>query len=256
MNFKDKNALFKEIEDYTAYLKLPAIKRNFQEEVKEATLNDVSYDEFLCKLLQKEADLRSENAKQNRIRRANFPYKKYLEDLVIEDLPEDARKKLKTLSSLDFISTGQNIILAGNPGTGKTHLSIGLGIKACLAGYKILFTTVPLLVNQLKESRSQKMLRAFENKFEKYDLVIADELGYISFDKEGSELLFTNLSLRAGRKSTIITTNLSFDRWDEIFQDPVMTAAMIDRLTHKAYIVNMNGNSYRLKETQEWISEQ
>ncbi|WP_031517634.1 ATP-binding protein, partial [Desulfofalx alkaliphila] len=90
----------------------------------------------------------------------------------------------------------------------------------------------------------------------KYDLVVADELGYISFDKEGSELLFTHLSLRAGRKSVIITTNLSFDRWDEIFQDPVMTAAMIDRLTHKAYIVNMNGNSFRLKETKQWIEQQ
>ncbi len=85
---------------------------------------------------------------------------------------------------------------------------------------------------------------------------IADELGYISFDKEGSELLFTHLSLRAGRKSTIITTNLSFERWEEIFKDPVMTAAMIDRLTHKSYIVNMNGNSYRLKETKKWLEEQ
>ena len=95
-----------------------------------------------------------------------------------------------------------------------------------------------------------------EARFEKYDLVIADELGYISFDKEGSELLFTHLSLRAGRKSTIITTNLSFERWDEIFLDSVMTAAMIDRLTHKSYMINMNGNSYRLKETKEWLAKQ
>lgn len=153
-------------------------------------------------------------------------------------------------------STGQNIILAGNPGTGKTHISIGLGIKASLAGYKVLFITVSSLITQLKESRSNKVLRALENKFDKYDLIIADELGYISYDKEGSELLFSHLSLRAGRKSTIVTTNLSFERWDEIFKDPIMTAAMIDRLTHKAYIVNMNGNSYRLKETKEWLAKQ
>jgi len=139
---------------------------------------------------------------------------------------------------------------------GKTHLAIGLGIKACLSGYKVLFVTVPLLINQLKESRSQQILTRMEGKFEKYDLVIADELGYISFDKEGSELLFTHLSLRAGRKSTIITTNLSFDRWEEIFSDAVMTAAMIDRLTHKSYLLNMNGNSYRLKETKEWLAGQ
>ncbi len=125
-----------------------------------------------------------------------------------------------------------------------------------MAGYRVLFATIPLLINQLKESRSERILGRLESKFEKYDLVIADELGYISFDREGSELLFTHLSLRAGRKSTIITTNLSFERWDEIFSDSVMTAAMIDRLTHKSYILNMNGNSYRLKETREWLAKQ
>lgn len=154
-----------------------------------------------------------------------------------------------------MLEHGQNIILAGNPGTGKTHIAIGLGIKACLAGYRVLFTSIPHLINQLKECRSEKTLTIFNSKFEKYDLIIADELGYISFDKEGSELLFSNLSLRAGRKSIIITTNLSFERWNEIFKNPVLTAAMIDRLTHKAYIVNMNGNSYRLKETQNMLEE-
>lgn len=252
----DKKKLYKDIEELTIELKLPGIKNTFEASAKEACINDVSYEEFLYKLLGKEHVLRSESNKQNRIRIAKFPYKKYIEDLVIEDLPVDAKKKLKTLSSLEFISTGQNVILAGNPGTGKTHISIGLGIKACLAGYKVLFITVSSLITQLKESRSNKVLRALENKFDKYDLIIADELGYISYDKEGSELLFSHLSLRAGRKSTIVTTNLSFERWDEIFKDPIMTAAMIDRLTHKAYIVNMNGNSYRLKETREWLEKQ
>jgi len=135
-------------------------------------------------------------------------------------------------------------------------MAMGLGIKACMEGYKVWFTTVPLLVNRIKECRAEKTLRAFQNRFEKYDLVIADEMGYISFDREGAELLFMHLSLRAGRKSTIITTNLSFERWGEIFQDPVMTAAMIDRLAHQAYIVNMNGNSYRMKETKDWLQKQ
>ncbi|MGF7186953.1 DNA replication protein DnaC [Desulfitispora alkaliphila] len=252
----EKKTLYSEIETYADYLKMPAMKKGYLEAIKDANLRDISYEEFIWSLLQRECDVRQENAKQDRVRRANFPMKKHLEDLIVKDLPEDAQKKFKALSSLDFIQSGQNVILAGNPGTGKTHLGIGLGIKACLAGYKVLFATVPSLINQLKESRSEKTLRALENKFEKYDLVIADELGYISFDKEGSELLFTHLSLRAGRKSTLITTNLSFERWDEIFHDPVLTAAMIDRLTHKAYIVNMNGNSYRLKETSEWVKQQ
>ncbi len=252
----NKNELNERIKFLTKELKLPYTIRNFEDEISEANLENKAYDIFLYDLLEREYELRKENGKKNRIRIAKFPYKRYLENLVLEDLPEDARKKVKLFSTLEFIKTGQNIILAGNPGTGKTHMAIGLGIKACNSGFKVLFTTIPLLVNELKESRSHKTLRAFEKNFEKYDLIIADELGHISFNKEGSELLFTYLSLRAVRKSTIITTNLSFERWDEIFKDPVMTAAMIDRLTHKSYIVNMNGNSYRLKETKIWLEEQ
>lgn len=245
-----------EILQYSKDLKLPVVRQNFQELIKEANQKDASYEEFLAQILQKEWDVRQENAQYNRIRRAEFPFKKYLEDLSIYELPEDAQKKYKHLKTLEFIKEGRNLILAGNPGTGKTHMAIGLGLKACMEGYKVWFTTVPLLINQIKESRSERTLRAFQNRFDKYDLVIADEMGYISFDKEGAELLFTHLSLRAGQKSTIITTNLSFERWGEIFQDPVMTAAMIDRLTHQAYLVNMNGNSYRMKQTKEWLEKQ
>ena len=256
MSINDRKEMIRKIEEHCKELKMPATRKHLKEIVSDSITRDVSYEEFLYLLLDKEVELRGENGKKNRVRLANFPCKKYLEDLIVSDLPQDAQSKVKVFSTLEFIENGQNIVLAGNPGTGKTHIAIGLGIKACMQGYKVLFTTVPLLINQLKECRSQKTLRQFELKFEKYDLVIADELGYISFDKEGSELLFTNLSLRAGRKSTIITTNLSFERWDEVFNDPIITAAMIDRLTHKSYIVNMNGNSYRLKETQDWMNKQ
>jgi DNA replication protein DnaC len=243
------------IVEYTKMLHLPEIRKNYKELALEAENDSLPYQEYILQLLEKENDRRNDNRKINLIRRAGFPSKKYLEDLQVEFLPDDGKRKLKALKTLDFIKEGQNVILAGNPGTGKTHLAIALGIKACLQDYKVLFTTVPSLIIKLKESRSMKILRQTENQFLKYDLVICDELGYISFDKEGSELLFTNLSLRAGKKSTIITTNLSFDRWQEIFKDPVLTAAMVDRLTHKAYIVNMNGNSYRLKETKEWLKK-
>ncbi len=252
----NRKELSKSIIEFTKELKLPATRKYFEELAKDVSTRDASYEEYLFLLLQKECDIRSQNAVNNRIRRAQFPYKKYLEDLEVEYLPEDARKKLTMLKTLDFIEKGQNVILAGNPGTGKSHMLIGLGIKACIEGYKVWYTSVPSLINLLKETRSQKSLRAFENRFLKYDLILADELGYISFDKEGSELLFTHLSLRAGRKSTIITTNLSFERWDEIFQDPVMTAAMVDRLTHKSYLINMNGSSYRIKETKEWLEKE
>jgi DNA replication protein DnaC len=243
------------IQSFTKDIGLPGIRKNYKILIEEFKERENEYDIFLHKLLEIEYISRQKSRKQSRIRQADFPYKKYLEDLNVEDLPVDAKNKLSDLEKLDFIKQGRNIILSGNPGTGKTHISIGLGIKACLSDYKVLFTTVPRLITQIKESRSEKTLRYFENRFEKYDLVICDEFGYISFDKEGAELLFSHLSLRAGVKSTIITTNLSFDRWDEIFGDTVLTAAMVDRLTHKAYMLNMNGKSYRAKETKQWLEK-
>lgn len=249
------NETITEIKKYVSELKIPGINQGLKMKIEEAYKLDKSYEEFLRDIFVEAYDMRKENGKRSRIKNARFPYKKYLDELQIDYLPEDARKKYKELKTLSFIEEGRNIILAGNPGTGKTHISIGLGIDACNMGYKVYFTTISSLINELKESKSNKKLYTFEKRFEKYDLIIADELGYISFDKEGSELLFTFLSLRAERKSTIVTTNLSFDRWNEIFNDQVLTAALIDRLTHKSYVINMNGNSYRIKETKEWLEK-
>lgn len=244
------------IQTHSKELRLPAIRNNYQMLAEQAPGQDADYHEFLSKLLEMEIEERIKNRKQVRIRAAEFPYKKYLDELLLDSLSCDAKTKLPILKSLSFVSEGQNVVLAGNPGTGKTHLAIGLGIHACLQDYKVLFTTTPRLLTRIKEARSERTLRSLEMKFEKYDLVICDEFGYISFDKEGAELLFAHLSLRTGRKSTIITTNLSFDRWKEIFQDPVLTAAMVDRITHKAHFVDMTGDSYRAKETIEMIQKQ
>lgn len=230
---------------------MPVFRTELEQIAQESAKENVDYETFLLKLMEREYQVRLENRKKEQIRQAGFPAKMHLHDLRRELLPVDAAAKLPLLERLDFIKSGQNIVLAGNPGTGKTHLAIGLGLKACVQGYKVLFTTVHRLLTQLRESHSQRTLRQSELRFEKYDLVICDEFGYISFDKEGSELLFNHLSLRTGRKSTIITTNLGFDRWKEIFGDPVLTAALVDRLTHKAHLVNMNGESYRLRETKE-----
>lgn len=242
------------IMQYSRQLRLPGFRKHYltlQEEMPGDSQAD--YSKYLFRLLELEYQERIERRKKLSVKQAGFPQLKYLQGLSVEDLPQDAREKLPALKSLNFIESGQNIILSGNPGTGKSHLATGLGIEACLKGHKVMFVTVPQLITQIRESRSERRLRALENRFEKFDLVICDEFGYISFDKEGAELLFTHLSLRTGKKSTIITTNLSFDRWSEIFGDPVLTAAMVDRITHRAHIINMNGKSFRAKETKQWI---
>jgi len=233
------------IREYAKYLKLTYIAANVEEELQKAKMLDLAPSEFLEELLQQEMIGRSERSKANRIRNAGFPYKKYLSDYEPELMPEEARKYLSELKTLDFVANGENIVAYGNPGTGKSHLAIGLGIEAANAGYSVKFYSVPTLVNQLKELKLHSNLLSIKNSFEKTDLMILDELGYISFDREGGELLFTHLSMRSERKSTIITTNVSVDKWKTIFNNPVITAAIADRLASDAFLLNMVGASNR-----------
>ena len=244
-----------QIKELAASLRLGAFGAELDDFLLQAVENKWSNIELLYHLLERETELKAENRKRQRVRTAGFPQLLYLNELVRTELPIEAQKALPELEGLGFIKEGRNLVLYGNPGTGKTHISTALGVKACQQGYSVCFTTIPRLLTQIRECRSNRTLRSFEIKFEKYDLVICDEFGYVSCDKEGGELLFNHLSLRAGRKSTIITTNLSFDRWGEIVKDKVLVTAMVDRLTHKARLINMTGESYRLKETKKLLIE-
>ena len=239
------------IYDYAAELKLLSFKEELECTLSLAAEENWNHLQFLTELLGKESARRRECRRRSRIRSAGFPQMKYLHELVMEDMPKEAQVILPELETLDFIRQGRNLVLYGNPGTGKTHIATALGIKACQQDFTVLFTSVPVLLTQIREAKSAKTLRTLQLRFEKYDLVICDEFGYVSCDKEGGELLFNHLSLRARKKATIITTNLAFNRWNEIIKDKVLVAAMVDRLTHKAYLVNMTGLSYRLKETQK-----
>jgi len=234
--------------EYAKYLKLTYITSNIGDELKKANMLNMTPDSFLEEILHQEVIGRSERSKINRIRNAGFPYKKHLSDYDPERMPIEARKYLDELKTLDFIVNGENIVAYGNPGTGKTHLAIGLGIEAANAGYSVKFYSVPTLVNQLKELKLHSSLLSIKNTFEKTDLMILDELGYISFDREGGELLFTHLSMRSERKSTIVTTNVSVDKWKSIFNNPVITVAIADRLASNAFLLNMIGTSNRQKK--------
>lgn len=246
------NEIYRQINQISTELRLPAFRNDLDALVAKATKTKASYEQLILELLQTELETRLINRKKAQLRIAGFPQLKHLQDLVRTELPADAVEKLPVLETLDFIKSGQNVILGGSPGTGKTHIAIGLGIKACQAGHTVLFTTVSRLLTQIRESHSSRTLRSLEMKFEKYDLVICDEFGYISFDKAGAEMLFNHLSLRTGIKSTIMTSNLAFEKWNDVFgNDTVLTAALLDRLTHKAHLVNMNGKSFRMKETRK-----
>jgi len=205
---------------YVKGLKLPTVKDSLDDTIAQALACGWDYRRFLATLLQKEVDQRYEKRKYTRIHKASFPQMKYLAELVREDLPADGRNLLPEFETLDFIRAGRNIVMYGNPGTGKTHIAIGLGIKACMEGYTVYFTTVPHMLTQIREAKTDK------------------------------ELLFNMISTRTGDKATIITTNLPFTRWEEIIKDKVLCSALVDRLCHKAFMVNMTGPSYRVKETQ------
>ena len=237
-------------------LSMNSLTESIADILQEAASQNLSHASVIATLLENEIDSRSLAAQRRRIRAAAFPQLKYLHDIIREELPEEARAALPELETLNFVKNGRNVVLYGNPGTGKTHIATALGIEACRKGYSVLFTSVPRLLTNVREARSQNKLTQLQNRFEKYDLVICDEFGYVSCDKEGAEMLFNHLSLRAEKHATVITTNLAFSRWNEIIPDKVLVNAMVDRITHKAKIINMTGMSFRLKQTQEMIKNQ
>jgi len=244
-----------EIKELTVPLQLAYIGRNFGQLVQEAKHIKMGYAEFLMDALSKELEQRESNRVQRRIKEAKFPYKKYLVDLDLNEYADDVRNEIEELSSLDFITDKENSVFIANSGRGKTHLAIGLGIMACLADKRVMFTNVPNLVIELKEAMSRNALTTFRNKFLKFDLVIIDELGYISFDSEGCDILFNLISNRLEVGTMIVTTNLEFKEWGTVFKDPHLTGALVDRVARRAHVLNMSGPSYRLKETKDWLQK-
>jgi len=242
-----------EIKELTRPLQLAYIGRHFEHLVKEATHTRMPHADFMINALTKELEQRKENRVQRRIKEARFPYRKHIVDLVLDEYSDEVRREIDELSTLDFIGAKENVVLIANSGRGKTHLAIGLGIAACLADRRVLFTNVPNLVIELKEAMSRNALTAFKNKFLKYEVVIIDELGYVSFDTEGCDILFNLISNRLAAGSMIVTTNLEFKEWESVFKDPHLTGALVDRVARCAHVLDMSGKSYRFKETKNWL---
>lgn len=230
-------------------MRLPTVGQNYRELARQAESEHMSYQEYLFNLLEREVMKREENQVRRMINQARFPLKKTLDSFDFGQIPGLSQTKVLTLSRCQFIKDKENVILAGNCGTGKTHLAIALGISAAQLRYKVKFYTAAGLVNELTEMEGEKKLTRFEKQWLKYDLVIVDELGYIPFARPSAELLFQFFSSRYEKGSMIITTNLEFPEWNQIFGDEKMTAALLDRINHNAHILITNGESYRLKQT-------
>jgi DNA replication protein DnaC len=230
-------------------LNLTNMARHIETHLRQAHEGGMSHAEFLHTLTALELETRGTNREKRRIKEARFPLIKPLELFDFEATPSLDRREIHTLVSGEYLHEHRNVILLGKSGTGKTHLAIALGIEACRQGRRVRFTTGYTLANELIEARGEKELGRLISRYARYELVIVDELGYLPFSKEGAELLFQVLAERHERGSVIITTNLGFGDWTQVFGDPNMTAALLDRLTHRAHILDCSWDSYRLKQT-------
>ncbi len=230
-------------------LKLSTMIRNIESHLRQAKQDMPGYDEFLLNLTEVEVQVRKENGRKRRLGEAKFPLQKPLETFDFEAATGLDARLIKELSSCEYAKKSRNVIFMGKSGTGKTHLATGLGMEACKQGIRTRFVTGCGLANELIEARDEKLLGRAVKRYASYGLLIIDELGYVPFSKEGAQLIFQILAERHERKPVMITTNMGFGDWTQIFGDPSMTAALLDRITHKAHVINCSWESYRLKQT-------
>jgi len=238
------------LKDYCKRLKLPAIATIYQRVAKEAEEKNLSYEDYLLALLEEETIAREENSLKRRIKMARFPYLKTLDSFDFSCCRID-KQKIIQLAGCGYIERCENIIFLGEPGLGKTHLAISLGIEACKKGFRVIFFTAAGLINKINEAKEKLSFLSLEKKLLRYPLVIVDELGYTSFTKKGADLLFEFFSSKYERGSLIITTNLDFASWTEVFQDERLTGALLDRVTHHCHIIQIKGESYRFRQSLE-----
>ena len=238
-----------ELQENLKTLNLSAMARNMEGFVRQARETGIGYDEFILNLTIAELQARSESRLNRRIREAKFPLIKPLETFDLAAVPELDLRLFRELTGESYIKEHRNVIFLGKSGVGKTHMATALGIEACKNNFRTRFVTCYGLVNELIEARQERTLQRLIQRYVRYDLLILDELGYVPFSKEGSELLFQVLAERHEKGSVMITTNLGFADWTQIFGDQVMTAALLDRLTHRAHIINCHWDSYRLKQS-------
>ena len=232
-------------------LRLPTMLAEFEKLAREASAGNEDYQQYLLRLTELELATRGTNALRSRIKQAAFPIEKDFDTFDFSATVSLPKQKILELSRGEWIDRNENVCLIGSAGTGKTHAATALGLAACRQGRRIRFFTAATLVNRLEEAQKQYRLDRYLAGLDKADLLICDELGYLSFSRSGAELLFQVFADRYERGSLLITSNLPFSEWNQVFQGERMTAALLDRLTHHCHIFEMNGESYRFRQSMK-----
>jgi DNA replication protein DnaC len=232
----------------TRALKAPSLRQAVDRLAERARAESWSHEEFLAACLAREVAARESHGGEGRIRAARFPGRKSIEEFDFDHARGLRREVVAHLGTLDFVAGRENVVFLGPPGTGKTHLAIGLAIRACQAGHRVLFATASEWVARLADAHHAGRLQDELRRLGRYPLLVVDEVGYIPFEPEAANLFFQLVSSRYERASLIVTSNKPFGRWGEVFGDDIVAAAMIDRLVHHADVVALKGDSYRLKD--------